>query len=262
MKFVDSEWVQTHLGSPEFQILDPRLRVRYTSGHLQGAIHVPMAKAFGADGRLFADELLARWLAECGVRTDLPVVVYDQGDAQAGAMLAWILEYIGHPDVRFMRQGFEHWRDAGGELYYRPVRVARGHVELHPRPQLRATWQDLLDRRDVNIIDTRSREEFTGETTLGEDPAGHIPHAKNLPWLAFVDGQPDVLASRERVRLLMEEAGLRPEQPAIAYCRVGTRAAVVTLALLEAGYPASLYDGSWVDWCTHAESPIEVSTLH
>lgn len=260
MRFVDRDWIQGRLGSPEVQVYDPRLRVRYTSGHLEGAIHVPVAKAFDPAGRLLADEPLVRWLEGSGVRTDVAAVVYDQGDAQAGAMLAWVLEYVGHPDVRFMSEAFEHWRTAGCELFYRPVRVDRGRIELRPRRQLRATWRDLVNPGEVNIIDARSVEEFTGETTIGEDPPGHVPGATNLPWFEFTDGQPDLFVSPERVHRLFKQAKLQPAWPTFVYCRVGMRAAVVVMALLDAGYQASLYDGSWLDWSSHDDLQSEVST--
>jgi thiosulfate/3-mercaptopyruvate sulfurtransferase len=227
---------------------------------LKGAIQVPMAKAFGADGRLLPDAELLNWLSECGVRSDVPVLVYDQGDGQAGAMIAWILEYLGHPDVCFMREAFEHWRESGGELFYRPVEPSAGSLEsLVTRSSLRVAWQEVLHADDVNLIDARSHEEFTGVTTIADDPPGRIPGAKSLPWLEVVDGKRNLWVSPERVAGILEQAGMAPGRHSVAYCRVGTRAAVVVLALLAAGYPVSLYDGSWIDWCSHPDLPLEAS---
>jgi thiosulfate/3-mercaptopyruvate sulfurtransferase len=256
VRFVDSDWVRARLGSPELQVLDPRLRVRYTSGHLQGAIHVSVARAYDPGGGLLGDEDLAAWLAASGVRTDKTVLIYDQGDAQAGALLAWILEYLGHPDVVFLRESFESWRDGGGELFYRPIPAPPRDFQARPRPELRARREDVLAAAGSNLIDVRSAEEFSGEQVMRPDEVpGHIPGARNIAWLSFIDGDPDLFVPAEEVDELLRKQGIDPNEPTIVYCRSGLRAAAVTLALLQVGLPARLYDGSWLDWCK-VEDPL------
>jgi thiosulfate/3-mercaptopyruvate sulfurtransferase len=117
-----------------------------------------------------------------------------------------------------------------------------------PRSGLRAAWSDLVDASHVEIVDARSEDEFTGAVTLGDDPPGHIPGASSVPWLELTDGQPGLFVSDDRARAALQRAGVSSERSAIVYCRSGPRAAVVTLVMRQAGYAASLYDGSWMDW--------------
>jgi thiosulfate/3-mercaptopyruvate sulfurtransferase len=241
------------------QVVDPRLRVRYTSGHIQGALHLPLARAFDQTGRLLPHDQLVAWLAGSGVSSDRPVLVYDQadGEGQAGAMLAWILEYLGHPGVRLLRPAFEGWAADGGEVFYRPVPAEPTDFDLRPRPELRASWDDLVEPEGINLVDARSFEEFSGEMTVGDDPPGHIPGATNLPWLDFVDGRRDLFVPLGQARQVVEQAKLAHRR-SIVYCRAGPRAAVVVMSMRAAGLDARLYDGSWIDW-TKRQLPIETT---
>jgi thiosulfate/3-mercaptopyruvate sulfurtransferase len=155
-----------------------------------------------------------------------------------------------------MEGAVQYWQARGGEFFYRPVAVEDGDVVLRPRRELRASWRDLSDPRSVNVIDARSEEEFAGDDVLENDPRGHIPGATNVPWREFVDDEQNLLVGIDRTRAIAGSAGIRATRPTVVYCRSGPRAAVVTLALLRAGYEARLYDGSWLDWCDRA-LPIE-----
>lgn len=254
MQLVEASWLEGQLAStvPDLVLVDPRLRVRYTSGHLEKAVHVPMRKIFGETGSLLPDEHLAAWLGSLGIGTDRPAVLYDQhggGGAQAGAMMAWLLQYLGHPDVRFLRIPFEQWQAEGREIFYRPVVAEPSTFVAQPRLELRSQWNDVeaLDR-GLDILDTRSEAEFAGaEVAAPDDLPGHIPQAKNIPWLKFVSGSGSLFRAPEELRALLERAGLSGRRM-VTYCRSGPRAAVAFIALQQAGYEVSLYDGSLADW--------------
>jgi 3-mercaptopyruvate sulfurtransferase SseA len=66
-KLVDAGWVAGRLESKEIIVVDPRRPMKYLSGHLPGAINIPMYQAFGADGKLLAASALADFIGGAGL---------------------------------------------------------------------------------------------------------------------------------------------------------------------------------------------------
>jgi thiosulfate/3-mercaptopyruvate sulfurtransferase len=256
IQVVETGWLLDRLGKPGVTVVDPRTRMRYLSGHAPGATWAPVRTAFGTDGRLLGDDALVGWLGRCGIDASGTVVVYADADGQAGAMVAWILEYLGHPDVRFLRTRFERWRDEGGELAYRPGVVTPTDFTASTRPEVRARRDDVAGSSGP-LLDTRSPEEFSGERVIGEDAPGHIPGAVNLSYDSFLAGGDNLLADREELTARLAAVDVDLDSPTIVYCRSGIRSAVAWLALHLAGAPVTLYDGSLLDWASDPESPLE-----
>jgi thiosulfate/3-mercaptopyruvate sulfurtransferase len=229
--------------------------MRYLSGHLPGAINAPATGALDERGRLRADDDLASWLASSGVGTDLPVVLYDGYDGQLGSLMAWVLEYLGHPDVRFLRTSFEAWKGSGRPVKYRPVEGKPATFAPRLRPAVRAGRPDVAGATGT-LLDVRSEAEYTGEAP-GDLPPGHIPGAVSVPWLEFVGKEGNLFVSRREALSLLRDSGVNPEDDIITYCRTGPRAAVAWLALLHAGLQVRLYDGSFMDWTSEADAPVE-----
>src|SRR4051794_24910011 len=107
------DWVVERLQQPGVLFLDPRLPMRYLQGHLPGAVSIPAPHAFGPDGALLPPEPLADWLGAAGVGDDVTPVVYDGYDGQRGALLVWVLEYLGRRDVCLLDVFYDAWRAAG-----------------------------------------------------------------------------------------------------------------------------------------------------
>jgi thiosulfate/3-mercaptopyruvate sulfurtransferase len=100
---------------------------------------------------------------------------------------------------------------------------------------------------NVQIIDARSRDEYTGRRALG-GRGGRIPGAIHLDWLEVLDGQgrfKEVSALRE----LLASRGVSPRQRQVVYCHSGVRSSVVTFALRRVGYHnVSNFYGGWRQW--------------
>jgi thiosulfate/3-mercaptopyruvate sulfurtransferase len=259
VRLVESNWLRARLGDPGLTIVDARPPTRYLSGHVPNALSVPAEKAFSPDGLLLADAVLADWLGRSGVPSEGAIVLYADGDGQHAAMLAWILEYLGHPDIAFLRTRFESWKDEGGEAAYRPTKASPETFVARPRPDVRASWEDAANLSSRILLDTRSPEEHRGERVVGQDPPGHIPGSLNVPWLAFLGSDSDLLLGAEEVTASLREAGADPDEEIVVYCRAALRASVAWLAMLATGCQVRLYDGSFLDWSGREDLPIEIS---
>lgn len=256
VRVVDASWLRSRLNDPGFRVVDPRSRLRYTSGHVPGAISVPIKEALQSDARLLSDHALVEWLGRRGVPSQDTVVLYADSDGQSASMMAWILDYLGHPDVVIVGTRFERWTELGGELSYRPIEVAPTEFDMTRRHSLRATWEDASEH-GTYLIDARSPAEYRGEQVVADDRPGHIPGAINLPWLSFQGGDGDLLASNSDVDGLLRRAGTDSKQDIVVYCRSGPRASLVWLAVTLTGGAPRLYDGSFLDWSRRSQLAVE-----
>ena len=244
---VTASWLEAHQDTPTVLLLDPRRPMRYLQGHLKNAVNLPVYKAFDSDGRLLPDAHLQRWIGAAGLDDQRTPVIYDSYDGQNGAMLTWLLEYFGRSDVHLLNIFYDGWVAAGREVFYKPVTPVAKTFTARVNPRLRVTIDELRRASDLKLIDFRSREEYTGQQDRDGKP-GHIPGAVNLVWRDLVGPQQTILASPERIRQLVGATGVRPGDTVVAYCRLGMRAAVGSLALQQAGYDVRLYDRSYAEW--------------
>ena len=194
--WVTPDWVREHLADPDFILLDPRRPMKYMSGHLPGAVNLPVYTAFDEESRLMDPDPLARWAADAGLTNNRTPLLYDSVDGQTGAMLSWVLQYLGCPEVLLMDTFFEGWSKAGGEVFYRPVPPTPAEFSPTPNESIRARWEDVSQASNASLIDFRSRLEYSGQD--GEEGAGgHVPGAKHLEWRSLV-GENNVLLRPRR----------------------------------------------------------------
>ena len=254
--WVSPDWVREHMSDPEVILLDPRRPMKYMSGHLEGAVNLPVYTAFDEQARLMEPEDLARWAAGAGLSNGRTPLLYDSVDGQNGAMLSWILQYLGCPEVLLMDTFFEGWKASGGAVYYRPVPPTAGEFSPTVNESIRARWEDLSTNSTASLIDFRSKAEYSGEDDkTGSD--GHIPNARHLEWRSLVGEDNAYLAANESLASMLGPLASDSDD-VVAYCRTGPRASLGFLAMSKLGYSPKLYDGSMTDWLRHG-GPVEAS---
>lgn len=241
-------------------LLDARAK-GYEAGHLRGAQHADLetqlsaardADANPANGGRHPLPPLERWtkqLGEWGIGPETHVVIYDdQFGANAAARVWWMLRAVGH----------EHVSVIDGSIADLPMTTEIPNVTPRP-PYPAAAWQrptvdlpsvDALRNDDEwKVLDVRSRERFRGETEPIDPIAGHIPGAVNLPFAEnLANGR---FRSPEELRAIYEQLlDGTPIERLIVHCGSGVTACHTLLALEAAGLDgASLYVGSWGEWC-------------
>ena len=120
-----------------YLLVDPRSAMRYLMGHLRGAVSVPLKKLQDEQGRLRPPEELAATFAAAGMGDDVIPVLYDGSDGRNAAMHAWILEYLGRDDIHIMDLLYDHWKEQGREVLYRPVATeARSFTQTSAPPSV------------------------------------------------------------------------------------------------------------------------------
>jgi thiosulfate/3-mercaptopyruvate sulfurtransferase len=251
---------------------------QYLAGHVPGAVYVDLNADLAApvgDGSRGRHPLpdpddFAAAMRRVGVRTDRPVVVYDDVSGTSAARAWWLLEHHGHPDVRLMDGGWTSYVANGGPVATGEEPVMPGDFVAGPG-RLRVLDADGAARvaRDGVLIDARAPERFRGETEPVDPVAGHIPGAVNVPTarnLIQIEGSPwkgrflmldDLDAWYSRA---FDDAGADPARAREVewgcYCGSGVTAAHDVLALRRLGVDAALYAGSWSEWVQDPARPV------
>jgi thiosulfate/3-mercaptopyruvate sulfurtransferase len=249
----------------------------YLEGHVPGARYVSLDEELaehpdspvGPRGRhpLPEPERFAAAMRHAGVRSDLPVVVYDDGDGTQAARAWWLLRHHGHPDVRVLDGGFAAWRAAGHPVEEGEPLVAAAEGDF--RAQVPGLFT-VLDHEGAAavaeagiLLDARAGARYRGDVEPIDPAAGHVPGARSAPTTDNLAEDGRLLPSAALTERFAE-FGVTPERvgegvDVAVYCGSGVTAAHEILAMAVAGIApegVALYEGSWSGWASDPARPV------
>ena len=240
----EAAYRQAHIPGARFADLDRDL----SDHHRHGGRHPwPGAEAFTAT--------LGRW----GVTPAHQVVVYDLADGALAAARAWfLLRALGHRRVAVLDGGWTRWTQLG--------LPTESTVPTPEQKQYNAAFdaERLLDAEQVQthlragglLLDARAGERFRGEVEPIDPVAGHVPGARNRPYVENLrDGRfkpaPELAQEFEAVL-----DGHAPQDVAVM-CGSGVTACHHLLAMAHAGLRGGkLFTGSWSGWIEDPARPV------
>jgi thiosulfate/3-mercaptopyruvate sulfurtransferase len=253
-----------------FDLVDPDLGQRaYDVSHLPGAVYVDLGRSLsgeknGRNGRhpLPEADVFAKFLATLGVNHDTLIVGVDAHGGLYGSRLWWLARWVGHANVVVLDGGMAAWEKAGYTLTTaqpaaRPLGNFKRSESLVVSVEL-ANMQAGLGRADRLIVDARAGDRFQGQNETLDPIAGHIPGAASRPVKDNLNDDGTFKAPEVLRAELSKLLGSHPAKDLVASCGSGVSACHLLLALELAGMSGgALYGGSWSEWSSQPNAPIE-----
>ena len=227
---VSTQWVDDHKNDPDVVVVEVGVDTNsYDEVHIPGAVgwnwDTQLCDTVQRDIIKKAD--LETLLDNSGISNDTIITIYGDNDNWFAAWAFWQLKLYRHDDVRLMNGGRKKWIEEGRELTADAPDITPANYSA-PEPDLGTLAflphvQTTYKADNVVLVDVRSPDEFTGKILappgLPEtcQRGGHIPSAKNIPWVMSCN-EDGTFKSYDELKELYRSRGVKPEDEIIAYC--------------------------------------------
>ena len=273
---VSVEWLKGHLSDKDVVVLDIRSAIdgggveAYNAAHIPGSVHSDYDKA---GWRVTRNDVpfmlptvaeLEKLIGDIGIDEDKHVVVVPAGnsytDFGSAARTYWTLKVVGLKNVSILDGGVAAWQAAGFPVERGESKASATIFAATLDKSLIAQGSEvevIEGKGGATLIDARPASFFLGKEKAPNAAAyGHIPGALNLDSAVYYDSRTNKLKPKAELAALSAQV---PSGPAVSYCNTGHWAATDWFVLHEllGREDVRLYDGSMVEWTSHANRPVE-----
>lgn len=272
---VSIEWLSKNLNAKNIVILDGTIpKITSENNNLPGIFNTQIKNARFIDIKnKFSDlstELPNTMLSpiafekearDLGINNDSAIVVYDAYGIYSSSRVWWMFKAMGHNNIAVLNGGFPEWEKAGFEIEKKRLFSGyKGDFKADYDDKYFSNCNDILKVIEANnaiILDARAEDRFKG---LMEEPrkglrSGHIPASVSFPYSKLIDD--NKMISKEDVFDIFSRV-INNDKPFIFSCGSGVTACILALAAEIIGVKnISVYDGSWTEWGSNLNLPIE-----
>ena len=206
-------------------------------------------------------EQFAQAVGQLGIRETDTIVIYDHQGLFSAARVWWMFRLMGAQHVAVLDGGFPKWKIEGRAVETSaPQSPSPATFTASPRLEAVAGIDDVRSSlgSQTQLLDARGSARFHAKVPEPRPGmrGGHMPGALNLPFDRLLNADKTMKGGPE-LEAAFQEVGLDLNRPVITTCGSGVTAAILTLGLHLLGKSARLYDGSWSEWGSREDTPIE-----
>jgi thiosulfate/3-mercaptopyruvate sulfurtransferase len=271
---VSVDWLQNNLDANNLIILDCTIakvtvknEILEKKKQIKGAVFFDIKNTFSDKKAAFPNTVLSpkqfeRKAQELGIYNNSLIVCYDDLGTYSSPRVWWLFQLMGFTNVAVLNGGLPAWKKQNLAVEIpQDYPRKKGDFMVNYQPQkIKFTAEVLsaIKNDKILIVDARSKGRFYG--TLPEPrndvKSGHIPNAISLPFGEIEDN--GMLKSPQKIKEIFDKIALNKEA-LIFSCGSGITASILALGATLAGIKThAVYDGSWTEWGSSNNLPIEV----
>ncbi len=271
---VSVDWLYKNLDSQKLIILDctiPKVTGKteklLKKNQIKNAIFFDIKNVFSDKKAPFPNTVLSPKEFEIkaqnlGVNNDSIVVVYDDLGIYSSPRVWWMFQLMGFTNIAVLDGGFPKWKSKNYPSEKpRNHQIKKGNFKVNYQSEKIKFTDDVLSsihKKDVLIADARSKGRFFGKEPEPRKgvKSGHIPNSISFPYGELQEN--DKMKSSKKIKEIFDTFHCKKEQ-IIFTCGTGITASILALGADIAGIKNyAVYDGSWTEWGSTENLPIEL----
>ncbi len=215
----------------------------------------------GLPNTMMSSDEFTKAARELGVDKDSVIVAYDEYGIYSSSRAWWMFKAMGHDNIAVLDGGFPEWQKAGYTIENKRIfSGAKGNFEAFYNPIYFKKTSDIIGvikNKKAMVLDARAEDRFNGSVKEPREGlrSGHIPSSLSLSYSnLMLDNK--MLSKKELTKIFKEITDY--DKPLIFSCGSGVTACTLALGAEIIGLKKlSVYDGSWTEWGSNLDLPIE-----
>lgn len=247
-----------------FDLHDPEYgQKKYNEEHIDGSFFIDLdrdlageKKEHGGSRPLPEMDRFIQKIERLGITKESSIVVYDE-EMVTAARAFWMFKYIGHEDVKILDGGYPEWIEEGGKVTDKETPLPLSSTyDFELQNDIYADIDEVketIEDKDINLVECRSYERYLGQNEPFYSKPGHIPTALSIDSKSLLKN--GKVKSVDELNEIFRR--LNNSKNIIFSCGSGVNASLDYAVYSDFFSNGKVYIGSYSDWTSYPENPIE-----